>query len=124
MDHEERAWTRIRREARGLSAPEENQALEWLATRLRRIESGSSVAQVGDWHTVAAWESTHWPKLKAALQNIDPRDHTAIDRACEKYARKNGLLVDTAGAADEDPLTGRNSLARKLLNAIRHLHSH
>jgi hypothetical protein len=39
------------------------------------------------------WESSHWTKLKKALEKIDARDHAAIDRKFEEYQRQNGLLL-------------------------------
>lgn len=92
-DEEQRAWKRIRREERGISTPEENQALEWLATRLRRLDVVLP-GQISDWDVAASWQSSHWPKLKKALGSIDVRDHAAIDRKFEEYQRQNGLLID------------------------------
>ena len=91
---EEAARRLIEREERGLSTPEENSALEWLATRLRR-DDVLLPGHMSDWHTAAAWQSHHWPKLKAVLETIDPQDHSAIDRAFGKYSLQNGLLIDT-----------------------------
>jgi hypothetical protein len=78
-DDEQRAWKRIRREERGISTPEENRALDWLATRLRRLDVVLP-GRMSDWDTAASWESHHWPKLKAALLPFDARDHVLIDQ--------------------------------------------
>jgi hypothetical protein len=101
-DEEQRAWRRIRREERGISTPEENQALEWLATRLRRLDVVLP-GKISDWDVAASWESRHWPKLKTALQPIDARDHAAIDRTFEQYQRDNGLLIDVTPAPADQP---------------------
>lgn len=113
-DEEQAAWRRIRREERGISTPEENQALDWLAKRLRCVNSPAP-GQISDWHLAASWESRHWPKLKTALQNIDPRDQTAIDRAFETYQRENGLLLDIS------PEPGDRSTLKNLASAGRAL---
>lgn len=109
-DEEELARQRVRRHERGESTAEENRALEWLATRLRR-DDVALPGRMSDWHTAASWPSTHWLKLKNALESIDPRDHSAIDRAFEEYQRTNRLLIDITPR--ETKSTGENRIARR-----------
>jgi len=81
---EEQGWRNYRREQKGLSTPEENRAIEWLATRLR----------TDVWKQVFSWDSTHWTKLKKELEPIDARNHKEIDQTLLDYQRKSGLLID------------------------------
>jgi hypothetical protein len=93
-DEEQRAWKRVRREESGISRPEENQAFG-MACNQTPQDDVPLPGRMRDWHTAAAWESSHWPKLRKALQDIDARDHSAIDRTFEEYQRKNRLLMPT-----------------------------
>ena len=93
----------------------------WIvAGRLHEIEHAfrhlSTILSPDDWTIASTWENDlepfgkggwHWLKLQAALEQVDPNNHTKIDKIFAEYVRAKAL-VDEPLLAERARLIGEN----------------